>query len=73
MTDEEKQKPVFEPRLAIGVFLAVFGLAVMGAALIKMPMADRLINVIAGLVILAAGAGSFYLGIRKSRSARPPE
>jgi hypothetical protein len=71
MTEKNSDRPAFEPRMAIGVFLSVFGLAVIGAAFMEMPAADRMINLIAGLAILVIGAASFFLGMRKAKRGAP--
>jgi len=71
MTENESERPTFEPLKAIGVFLAVFGLVVMGASFLPMPGADKLINVVSGLVILAAGATAFALGWKRGRGGQP--
>ncbi|HUT52266.1 MAG TPA: hypothetical protein VM658_02645 [bacterium] len=67
MTENNTQRPAFEPLKAIGLFLACFGLAVMGAALLDMPLQDKVINLIAGSVVLAIGAGAFLLGWKRSK------
>jgi len=75
MTEQENGRPAFEPLKAIGVFLAVFGVAVIVAPLIRpeMPGADKLINVVSGLVILAIGGGAFFLGLKRSVKVETPE
>ena len=65
MSENDQGKPGFEPRRAIGVFLSVFGLAVMVAAFFEMPAADKVINVAAGAAILLIGALALFLGLRK--------
>ncbi len=67
MKGDGKERPAFEPLKAIGVFLAVFGAAVMAASLMDMPAQDRIINLASGLVILGAGVGALALGIGRSR------
>ena len=66
MEEEKSERPAFEPRKAIGLFLSVFGIAVIVAGFMEMPVEDRVINLAAGLVILAIGALALFLGLRKS-------
>lgn len=73
MTEQNNDRPAFEPLRAIGMFLAVFGLAVIGAAFLEMPGADKVINAVSGIVILAAGVGAFILGMSRSASKKHTE
>ena len=67
MTQNNSGRPAFEPLKAIGLFLAVFGIVVMGAAIMPMPGVDKAINLICGLVILAVGAAAFGLGWKRGK------
>ena len=67
MSENPSERPAFEPLKAIGLFLSVFGLAVIGAMLLDMSSADRVINLISGLVIMAIGGVAFALGWLRSR------
>lgn len=68
MMENNSDRPDFEPLKAIGIFLAVFGIVVMGAAFLDMPGADKAINIVCGLVILGAGALAFSLGWKRGKS-----
>ena len=69
MSDNQTDRPAFQPFTAIGVFFLVFGLAVIGAAFLDMPAADRVINVICGAVVMACGGGAFWAG--RKRDSQP--
>ena len=62
----DKENIAFEPLKSIGIFLIVFGLATMGAALLEMPTSDKMINAVSGLVILSCGGLAFYLGLKRT-------
>jgi hypothetical protein len=58
----------FEPTRPVGVFLFVFGLVVIGAAFLDMSFADKMINIVSGLVLVACGAFAFAIGWFRSRA-----
>jgi hypothetical protein len=47
--------------------MSIFGLVVMCAALMEMPLVDRMINLVSGLFLLALGVGGFILGWKRSK------
>jgi hypothetical protein len=66
----KKSEQVFEPLSAIGVFLAVFGAVILYATTVPEEFWDKLINLSAGIVLLAIGLFCFFLGWSRSRKAR---
>jgi len=69
MADEgESKKPRFEPLKAVGIFLSVFGAVVCFAALKDMDLAEKLINLASGAVIILIGAACFLVGLKQGRA-----
>ena len=69
MSGPDGAKKQFEPMRPIGLFLATFGVAVCAAPVfVTMVRNDMLINLAAGLSILAIGAIFFFIGWRRVRS-----
>ena len=64
MTQNKAEERGFEPTIPMGVFLAVFGAVVAGAALLDMSFSNKMINLISGGLLLAIGAFCIALGRR---------
>jgi hypothetical protein len=60
----------FEPLRAVGVFMTVFGVTVMAAAFMDMPMIGRAINVGAGTIMVLLGVGGMLLGWKRARARK---
>jgi len=61
----------FEPTIPVGIFLSIFGVVVIGAALLDMSFADKMINAVSGLVLVAVGVFCYVIGwARKRRRTR---
>ncbi len=67
---EKKSEQVFEPLLAIGVFLAVFGVVILYATSVPDEFWDKFINFSAGILLVGIGLFCFFLGMSRSRKAR---
>jgi hypothetical protein len=67
MSQPPKPPRHFEPLRAIGLYMAIFGLVVMGAAFIDMPMLGRMINLVCGGFLAALGSGAMIVGWKRAR------
>jgi hypothetical protein len=69
MSEDKARERHFEPTKPVGVFLAVFGCVVAGAALFPMPFSDKLINLGSGLFLIAIGAFAYGIGRWRSKKS----
>ena len=66
--EPKKDTPYYDPLRPLGIFLTVFGLAVLPAFLVKAEPLERYMNLAVGLCILALGLGFWIVGRRRAKA-----
>ena len=70
MSAPDKTPTDYDPLQPLGVFLVVFGLAVLLALFVDMPPMDRFINLAAGLTVSGIGLAFWLVGHRRLKKIR---
>jgi len=76
MTEAKKpahKKPTFEPLMPLGIFLVIFGLIITYSTVYPPEFADKMVDLISGLVFLVWGGAWFYVGWKRTKKARTQE
>lgn len=67
MSQDKAKEKNFQPLQPVGIFLIFFGAATAAASLLSMPLADKLINLVSGLLLVAIGVFCLWISWRRIR------
>ncbi len=68
---EQKKRPEFEPLMALGIFLFIFGAMVTYATSVPEEFWDKMVNLSSGLVLIIIGISAIIAGWRRAK--KPPD